>query len=519
MSVAGLIVGAVVAFFIPRYYVAKTTITYKGGALDPRSRTAADPLFAKVTNARLSLHHTLETTLEKLNLIGSNPDDPERQGIIARYDGRIEVNEYSFEDRGYKNIELLVRDQDGERSALLANQLRRDWINSLLHELELEAGQAANHANQTVAELYLAHHDLLQSIEQVQGKYDIQPDIPGSTWAIEEKRGLLDRVRELENARDDIKAEIEVARRNLEFKREEISITSPTRPKSQVVRELTPEQRAVLQGLEDKLLYYTSQALDSRIAATRELALARVASYQAQIDAIRSGVGPAGSDGAEDVPNPEYATLLKERQAIENELSRLNTQLRLKLEQLDAQERRRADLQEAFVIYGKLLAEKATSDQKIAAATEESIAQTNRFEISKRGSPFEQVDAAVPPTPTEPGFLLVAFAGSIVGLGAAIGFVLLADFLRSTFKTVDDVGYALAVPVLGVMAHLETADQRASTVRHRRRLTLVAASFVVLNLSLVTVYYVKRTSLPVWVVQALDRVLGPEAPAAGTAPR
>ena len=50
------------------------------------------------------------------------------------------------------------------------------------------------------------------------------------------------------------------------------------------------------------------------------------------------------------------------------------------------------------------------------------------------------------------------------------------------------VAYGLKVPVLGTMAYLETVDDRIRNVRQRRNISLVAASFLILSLSLVGAY-------------------------------
>ena len=72
----------------------------------------------------------------------------------------------------------------------------------------------------------------------------------------------------------------------------------------------------------------------------------------------------------------------------------------------------------------------------------------------------------------------------------------------------DDVGYALKLPVLGVMAHLETEEARIEILRHRRVVTAVIATFLILLLSVLTVYFVAPLRLPTPVLQILDAILG-----------
>ncbi|MGE0141753.1 MAG: hypothetical protein AB7I19_02075 [Planctomycetota bacterium] len=518
MSIAGLVVGAIVAWFIPRYYVAKTTITYKGGALDPKSRTPQDPLYAKVTNAKLTIRHALETTLERLTLIGTNINDPERPKIIARYEDRITVNTYAFDqDRGYYNIDLSVKDTDGERSALLANTLRRDWIASVTDDLEREARVASEDANRELRVINDALANLQKRIQQYQEQYQIDPTVDEEKWRFEESDSIGRRRRDLDDRISDVSIDLEEARREYDIVREQLATIPQTKPRAQVQIALDPETANSIRELKGQLKYHRVALETLKDSAQRRSVQSTVETIERQIVELETGA--LGTDVGEDVPNPEYEARLKERQDLEKRIASLELrQSTLKRERTDLDQKLLV-LQKVYTEYAVLVDDRDLYRTRREAAELAVKTQSDRFESARRGNPFGEIDAVIPPTPTEPGFLLVAFAGCIVGLGAAIGFVLLADFVRSTFKTVDDVAYALSVPVLGVMAHLETAEQRARVVRQRRRITLVAATFVVLNLSLVTVYYISPSRLPVWIVTTLDRVLGNEAGAPTSGPR
>ena len=89
-----------------------------------------------------------------------------------------------------------------------------------------------------------------------------------------------------------------------------------------------------------------------------------------------------------------------------------------------------------------------------------------------------------PPAPTDPNIVVVALTGSLVGLLAAIGLVLLIDLIRSTFKTLEDVEFSLPVPVLGSMAHIETVEERQAQGRSRTRVAIVSGTFLVLIVAL-----------------------------------
>jgi hypothetical protein len=123
--------------------------------------------------------------------------------------------------------------------------------------------------------------------------------------------------------------------------------------------------------------------------------------------------------------------------------------------------------------------------------------------------PVKQIgEALIPPRPTEPNILIVALVGCVLGLGAAVGLILLLDFLQGTFKTVDDVERGLGVPVLGGVSHLETEEQHRHAVRGRRRASLIAAAALALVTIVVTIFYVDPTRLPPVVRDLLAMLLG-----------
>jgi hypothetical protein len=113
-----------------------------------------------------------------------------------------------------------------------------------------------------------------------------------------------------------------------------------------------------------------------------------------------------------------------------------------------------------------------------------------------------------PPHPTEPNILVIALIGCALGLGVAIGLILLLDLLQGTFKTIEDVERAVTVPVLGGMSHLETDADRQVSARRRRRVSVTAGAFVTLCVAIVIIFYVDPTRLPPIVRDLLALLLG-----------
>ena len=93
-------------------------------------------------------------------------------------------------------------------------------------------------------------------------------------------------------------------------------------------------------------------------------------------------------------------------------------------------------------------------------------------------------------------------------LGLAIGLIILLDFLQATYKTVPEVERGLGLPVLGSMSHMETVEERETVRLRRLRLTIAAAIFIALLVAVVTIFYVRPASLPEWVREVLEALLG-----------
>ena len=119
------------------------------------------------------------------------------------------------------------------------------------------------------------------------------------------------------------------------------------------------------------------------------------------------------------------------------------------------------------------------------------------------------MEAYQPPEPTVPNRTLVTLAGCLIGLGVAIGLILLLDFLRATYETVSDVEIGLALPVLGSLSHMETDAERRRVHARRVRLTMISAVLLTLLVCVVTIYYIRPASLPAIVQQLLSLLLGP----------
>ena len=209
------------------------------------------------------------------------------------------------------------------------------------------------------------------------------------------------------------------------------------------------------------------------------------------------------------IANPAHAALVKKLadsaasgQQLVGEIERLQRDI-----EADAQEIER-------LAEGYRLIESKRKDLETAAAKRTDAAtrqqkQGQYLAALEQQLPVQPLQrASPPPHPTDPNILVVALIGAVLGLGAAVGLILLLDLLQGTFKTADDVERALGVQVLGAMSHMETDAERTFAVRSRRRAGVTAFLFMGLVVAVVVVYYQAPTRLPSLVRDLLALVLG-----------
>lgn len=509
-SVAGLLIGGIVAFFIPRYYVAETTLVYQGQVLDEQKMSQSDPILGLVANAALSIPETTPKVLEEFGIVGARENDVVRQAIIDEYKDRITVKQVEFDEKGrVVNIVIEYRDTNGEFAARFANRLRDLWVDSVRTTFEEQARAELQRASEEVAAAQGARNRALQDLKNHQTEFTLDfRDIPGGQAGQqrqyenvlrEQRRLLVDVDSRIEGITEAISG-IEAALRDIDRELFEEVPLAEDQANNPLIR----------QAAED-FAYYTRALLGVHPGHSQH------AAYQKALDDAKARLAELAPNAIDKIPrrrskpNPRWDELQGDLRMRRIELRAAEAEREPLRREIARLEKELLELPTIWQVYETYLGryDSAKTELEDAEAVERDYRR--RFEKARTGQPFRIAASAIEPVaPTDPNITLVALAGCVVGLGAAIALVLILDVVRTTFKTVDDVQYVLKLPVLGSMAHLETTEERARAVGHRRRVSLVAASFLFLSLSVVTIYYVAPTRLPVAVFQALRLLLGHE---------
>jgi succinoglycan biosynthesis transport protein ExoP len=164
---------------------------------------------------------------------------------------------------------------------------------------------------------------------------------------------------------------------------------------------------------------------------------------------------------------------------------------------IESLKRQKAELENKLKIYRQRLEEAPKVEQEYLALTRDyQNAHTKHQEImnkimeariaegmeeSQKGEKFTIIDpASYPEKPVAPKRGLIALAGMILGLGAGLGMVALAENLDHSVKNADELAWLTGLPVLARIARIVTPEDIARQ-KHRRHMiwSIIGLSIVV----------------------------------------
>lgn len=508
ITLLGLVIGAVVAFLIPRYYVAETVFTFNAGtALDP---DVEDPMAEVAENAQLSIPAAVHEVLPRLGWTEAlDEDEDRRKAFTEAVRDRVAAMPHGRRGENFINLKIVYLDTNGYRAAELCNALRDHWIESererLVAAAQEEVSTALFDRRQVADRLKLKemersnHRQEFQIDPSEEPREGVQPQSSAARVELAEKT-------QLKNGFDRKAAGLEAEANQLELELNAGAIPAKTSKALEVVvnpaeeEELAELRKAYLQA---KLMLESASPNNERYAFLKS-------SFDTVKEQYDKKVAARAKATSTMIDNEDYINARKELASKRAEAAGLRKQsefLQRRIDVLEVAVQSRIKVIEKLMAYNKEIAELTEDERELTQIARQKQSALQR--LTKPGSQFRaQFEAEVPPAPTEPNIALVALLGCVLGLAAAIGLVFLLDFLQSSFKTVQDVERALPLPVLGMLSHLETEEERARSVSGRRRVSLAAGAFLFLSLSVVMIYYVDPNRLPPAVVGVFEFLLG-----------
>jgi hypothetical protein len=536
ISLLGLVVGAVVAFLIPRYYVAEASVEHQEVAGE--MERGDNPFKRIVDNATETIRLSAGKAMEALNWPEAAIADPSRRTLEEKaVRERITVLDSNAGDkaRTYAYIRIFYKDTDAKRAADFANALVDTWIAGRVAKLRSSHAEQLQLANTEFNEWDRTYEQYLTEKQNLEVRYRIRPDLePGLQQEEFRQRQaahaeLRDRRRELEGERAARNAEVERLREQL------ATVPERTLPTAAAIQEalrvadairLRDGKAGAAGGAEPPA---TEPRPDAKEREGVAAMLMQLQMAQAGIDAWKEGTRERARmerdskrmltvlcaalgivlDAEGKMPNPTHADLASRLAAAVKAAAKTAGDLQRIETELVGEERRLDDLAEGYRLLESKRKDLAMAEQKRADAAGWAQQQSGYLAaLEKRLPVTPQQRATPPPRPTEPNILVVSLIGAVLGLGVAVGLILLLDLLQGTWKTSDEVERGLGVPVLGGMSHMETEVERATASRGRRRAGMAAFLATALVVLIVVVWYRAPTRLPAFVRDLMALLLG-----------
>lgn len=504
VSLLGLLIGGVIAFFVPRYYVAETFVDYYRLPSSVADAPSKDPFKFVVDNAQILIPQAVAATAKKLGWSESAIVDPsDRREAERDIESRVAVRDMNPGDgRSYARLVVSFRDRDGQRSADFLNTLVATWMEQQIADMRRTISLQSSHANQRAIAALGEYNSINRDVTQLSIQHGFErlwdpamqrEDMRAREEALARQK---ERLAEMESEIASIRSKLVVAQRSLQSTPRELDAAMGGLQGRFAADSQEARWFAELRVRKNSLENVMGEAHPQRASTQR-----RVSWLEQQLRSRMSG------DSAHE--NPRIAELRASVSDLEASLSGVlaaRDSLQSSLESGRAAQKSRADAMEAFV--GKLRALDEAQSVRDEARKQLDSALGLQQQLDSK-PPVKQVyQAFVPKRPTEPNILLVAGLGCILGLGGAILLILLHDMLRGTFKTVDDAQRGLPVPMLGGVSHLETQEERTRAVTTRRRVSLVAGLMLAGMVVVITAYYVAPHRLPPFARDLLAIVLG-----------
>ena len=507
VTLLGLLIGGLVAFLIPRFYVAQTLLLHSQlpGGSDDRE----NPFKQIVDTATSSIPLYVEEAIAELKWPEYVSGDDFDRGQFARgVETRVKIIEQNINDRKrlYATLKVEYRDTDGNRSEQLLNKLVEVWMKRRTNELREPARLRAREAKEKAERAQQAVRQCRNDKQNLERQYGIDPQFSISVQReeygqqIERQNEEKVKLAQLNGVHAKLAADINIDQDKLADTPPRIS------PVDALWFEAALEDKTIAPlalMAAKKMMEFTSTfrpGTSNWYKAKRD--------YERQVIYIKQLLPKVPVDAEGMIPNPDHSKLRLRIEASQKEYAKLAAEIAAIDKAMAKEQDRLSRLKDGYFVYDNKLddlreAEGARRD----ALSEESDANKVDAKLT-HDLPVKQLrPAVVPPTPTEPNIMVVASIGCALGLLAAIGLILLFDFMQGSYKTLEDVERGLTVPVLGGVSHLETQVERQDASRSRRRVSLVAAAGLLLLTAIVMVFYLDPNRLPAVVRNLLNLLL------------
>lgn len=532
----GLTFALVALCFIPKRYESKTVIEVREVRFeeDPLFRnTQANPYkdLQNIKTKILAETYLIRTISEQLQwsdftAILSNPGKRKKYLDEVRDRSNVELAK-KIKDQGNDYITITYKDEDPRRAADFVRVLRDLWqddtMRSFRDQINGELFQEQRQNDDLASSLQL----VLKQIKELQEEYKLSPTqasdrrtTADEDWVVaarnEANLMVVKLESELKASKERYKQALERYASEPELVEVEADKLAPnqasvgdnslaktlsdqiTKARSEIV-EFTSKQQGMTKN------NYKFKDLQKKIDERNKL----IKSIEAQ--QVKAGLATAPGDVA-----PKRFVLNDQKRVYKQDVDRaredmdvrasLLTDQKARFEELEEENKKRPEI---YKRYNQLETNKDIVEKQFKESTEK--VERKKLILQKidsaAGKPYRALEDPVPAdTPSEPTIPLILAVGFAAGAALGLGWLLLREFVRPSFRNVHDVAESLSLPVLGMVNRMVTVSE----VRRRRLRSVAGLSlsllFVVIVGGAAGIYLVKPKMLPSNFLRMMDQV-------------
>lgn len=530
---AGLAIALVVLCFVPPKYSAMTRVEVRELSLDedPAARSQQRVTFKDLQFVNFQILSTpriirvIKDELQWKDYLSIEASVSDRQEYLDKVRERTKVERAKKEkDVGNDYITITYLDEDPRRAAAFANKIRDVWIQETIGAIRDDVQRQLDEAKRQLDKSYKDYTIATQNVQRWQEQYGLSPVNPTNRKVTAEEDPV---VRQAEKAKEElVKAESEMKRASdaLAAARDRyasepamISVlvddrtaqaashadgTKPLLDQAKQLKEEIAKLRSEQKGLKpsNKQFGIKQKAIDDKSKELREV----------EQHLAKSGLTIDGDKPAERKVLNQAKLAAKEEvaRAEADYLTRKNEYERVKdrVADLEIQAGRRAFI---YTRYNQYQNDEEYFKNQYLEAKKLHERRSNLLEQLKTASmnPYRIIDDGVPSDkPVEPNVPLFLLTGLAGGAAVVAGLIFVREFLRSSYRGVQDAAASLSLPVLGFVNRMETSFELK---RARRRQVIgfsASLSAIVLVGLTASLYLLQPKLLPSPMKQAFDTV-------------
>lgn len=504
----GIVLGAIgmsFATIVPQTYKVLTRVEIRPVSL-PLAGGGVDAQTVRKDLANAKFHVTslarVRSVIEKLEWKDFTSLSRQMQHeYLTRVIGNIKVMTINAgsKSEGSSFLDIQYVDNDAERAEIFLNHLRDSYTTEVLDRFRNDARAHRATLHNQFSEAQNKYKEKEKQAAELKKRHGLSAtqQAPGSGRQRDEDpvfRRLGDANAEYDRVQRDLaKAEVslEVLREQLD--EEPIEVPADTvfggldfTPQLIQIEDDILANQLKQEGLREAHSLYKAAELEiERLEAKRAALLEKTTQPDTQRRMVR---------------NTRRDDLQAAIRDTELDIRKFQAQSQELLKNIDELGRKHLELQEIYREIKEL-------DNEVTLAREAANEASKAYERQKRfvefisqphANPFELAMAATAPRlPEAPTGVILVLGALALGLGLGLASALVAEFGRNAYRSVGDISYAMAVPVLGAVNRIVTRGEARHTAIRR---AMIGTSTAILVASILWV---------TWAYENKPRLLGP----------